>query len=558
VDVGFDCIPGLFRGADYQKGVVKLLKVLIVDDEPSNIQGLVRYIKWQELGYENPVAAESGEEALEILSEAVFEVLISDVSMPGMNGIELVAKAKALYPHIQVLMISGYNEFEFVQEAIHVGAQAYVLKPLKLDEVSNRLTTFRNTLDKMQRVIEQTSELEKKVSGSLKHVKERFVSDLIGEVAQTDEMISSWSSLMELPSSIQGLSVLVIGLDHFLSSGKEAKERVLLGSGFRKTAEVGLSDLEYIYLAQIAPDEIIALHLNPTPEELVRVERQLLFIQKMMQEQYGSTITIGCSRTGSLWNEVPLFYKEVKFMMAQARLIEDGQIVRHDHLDLLEFKDFRLREEFMPKVVKLMESGDAKAVGHYMNLIFELLLSQEPVSFSYVQAFGMSFLSELIRTLKWSDGSDGEMNILMWRRLLDCSSTGQIIELLIEYVDRYMLIDKKEHTNQQHNLIRKVAELIEERVKENWTVKQLAEQFNLNASYLSVLFKKEMGTTISDFVQETRINLAKKLLQDPNIKVYEVADQVGIQTSAYFTYLFKKIVGLTPQKYRDYHYSIGE
>jgi two-component system, response regulator YesN len=538
--------------------MVKLLKVMIVDDEPSNIQGLVRYIKWQELGYETPVAMESGEEALKVLGESIFEVLISDVSMPGMNGIELVAKAKMLHPQIQVLMISGYNEFEFVQEAIHVGAQAYVLKPLKLDEVSSRLTAFRITLDKMRRVVEQTSELEKKLSISLKHVKERFVSDLIGEVAQTDEMLSSWNSLMELPRNIQGLRVMIIGLDHFLSSGKDAKERVLLGSCFRKTVDVGLSDLKQIYLAQLATDEIVALHLNPIPEELVRVERQLLFIQKMMHEQYGSTITIGCSRTGSQWNEVPLLYKEVKFIMAQARLIEDGQIVRHDNLDSIEFKDFRLHEEFMPNVVKIMESSDAKAVGDYMNQIFELLLSQEPVSFSYVQAFGMSFLSELVRNLKWTDGSDGEMNILMWRRLLDCSSTGKIIELLIEFVDRYMLIDKKEHINQQHNLIRKVARFIEEGIQENWTVKQLAEQFNLNASYLSVLFKKEMGTTISDFVQETRIHLAKKLLQDPNIKVYEVADQVGIQTSAYFTYLFKKMVGCTPQEYRNYHYSIGD
>ncbi|MCL6456370.1 MAG: response regulator [Gorillibacterium sp.] len=532
---------------------------MIVDDEPSNIQGLVRYIKWQELGYEQPVTTESGEEALEKLTEAVFDVLISDVSMPGMSGIELVAQAKLLHPQIQVLMISGYNEFEFVQDAINVGAQAYVLKPLKLDEVSNRLTTLRITLEKMRQVLELTSELEKKVSGGLKLVKERFVSDLIAEIPQTDDMLSSWNSLMELPKSIKSLRLIVFGLDHFLSSGKEAKERVLLGSGFHRTVDVGLSDLEpMLFLAQTASDEIVALQINPTPEESVKVEKQLQFIQNMVQEQYGSTVTVGCSRMGGAWADVPLLYKEVKFMMAQSRLIADGQIARHEELNSVGFKDFRLREEFMPSIVQLMESGDAATVGEYMSRIFDLLLSQDPVSFSYVQAFGMSFLSELIRSLKWNNGPEGEMNILMWRRLLDCSSTGQIIELLMEYVNRYMLIDKKEHINQQHNLIRKIACFIEDKIQENWTVKQLSVQFNLNASYLSVLFKKEMGKTISDYVQETRINLAKKLLQDPNIRVYEVADQVGIQTAAYFTYLFKKIVGCTPQEYRDYHYSVDE
>ncbi|RED64814.1 response regulator [Cohnella lupini] len=535
-----------------------MLKVLIVDDEPSNIQGLVRYINWTELGYDKPKTKESGEEALEALLETAFDVLISDVSMPVMNGIELVAKAKSMHPHIQVLMISGYNEFEFVQEAIHVGAQAYVLKPLKLEEVSGKLTAFRVTLEKMRQVVEQTNELEKKVSGSLKLIRERFVNDLIAEVAQTDEMLSSWNSLMELPEIKQGFQIILFGVDHFLSSGKDAKERMILGSGFKQTVEVGLSDVESIFLAQTNPDEFVALHLNPTPEERVRVEKQLPFIQNMVRERYGSTVTVGCGRMGSRWDEVPLFYKELKFMMAKARLISDGQIVRYDYMDSNEFKDYRLREEFMPNILKLMETGDSAKVGEYMNRIFELLLTLEPTSFSYAQAFGMSFLSELIRNLKGQEDSDGEMNILMWRRMLDCGNPGQILELLVDYVNRYMLIEKKAHMNQQHNLIRKIAVFIEDRLQENWTVKQLAEQFNLNASYLSVLFKREMGKTISEFVQEIRIRRARKLLQDPNIKVYEVAEQVGIQTSAYFTYLFKKLVGCTPQEYRDYRYSAEE
>ncbi|SFJ79409.1 two-component system, response regulator YesN [Paenibacillus sp. UNC496MF] len=532
-----------------------MLKVLIVDDEPSNIQGLVRYVDWRGLGYDKPATMESAEEALDAMRASAFDVLISDVSMPGMNGIELVAEAKRLHPHLQVLMISGYNEFEFVQDAIHVGAQAYVLKPLKMDEVSGRLAGFRETLEKMRSLVDQTSELEKKVSESLKLVKERFVNDLIAEIPQTDEMLASWNGLMALPDVARGFQLVVFGLDHFLSSGKDAKDRILLASGFKQTVEVGLSGdgAEPMFLAQLTPDEIAVLLFGQTPEARARTEKRLPFVQGMLLEQYGATATVGCGRAGSRWEDVPLHYKEIKFMMAKARLVADGQIVRHDYADRSEFRDFRLREEFMPTILKLMESGDSGKVGAYMNRILDALLAQEPASFSYVQAFGMSFLSELIRNLKWKDDADGEMNILMWRRMLDCGSTGQIILLLVDYVDRYMTVEKKERQNQQHNLVRRVADFIEERLQENWTVKQLAEAFSLNASYLSVLFKREMGKTISEFVQETRIQRARELLKDPGIKVYEVADRVGIQTSAYFTYLFKKLVGCTPQEYRDYH-----
>ncbi|MFF2017326.1 response regulator [Paenibacillus sp. NPDC058177] len=531
-----------------------MLKVLIVDDEPSNVYGLVRYIEWESLGYEQPMTCESGEEALELLKETAFDVLISDVSMPEMSGIELVAHAKWMYPQLQVLMISGYNEFEFVRDAIDVGAQAYVLKPLKLEEVASRLTSLRVTLEKMNAIKDQTRELEQKVSESIRVAKERFVSDLIAGIAQTEEMLSSWERLLELPQMEQGLRVIVFGLDHFLTSGQEARERVVLGGLFRKTIDIGLSDLgSLLFQGQTAPDEIVVLELNASPEERARMEKQFSFIQEMVLEQYGSTVTVGCSREGSGWGEAQLLYKEVRFMMAQSRLIADGQIARFEQLDSAGFKDYRLREELMPKMVKLMEEGDAPGVSGHMQSIFDLVLGQEPISFSHVQAFGMSFLSELIRALKWHSKTEGEINILMWRRLLDCSSTLQIVEVLTEVVDRYMTEDQHDQLNQQRSLIRRIAVFIEEKVKENWTVKQLAEQFNLNASYLSVLFKKEMGITISDYVQETRIKLARELLQDPSVKVYEVAEQVGIQTSAYFTYLFKKIVGCTPQEYRNYH-----
>lgn len=259
-----------------------MLSVLIVDDEPSNIQGLVRYIEWRNLGYENPVTFESGEEALEALGETKFDVLISDVSMPGMTGIELVAKAKRIHPHLQVLMISGYNEFEFVRDAIDVGAQAYVMKPLKLAEVSSRLSMLRGTLEKMSAINEQTRELEKKVSESMKLTKERFVSDLIAGIAQADEMLLSWYQLLKLPTLEQGLRIIVFGLDHFLSSGKEAKERVMLGGLFRKTIDIGLSDhmASNLFSVQTEADEIVVLELNHTAEDKALIEKKFASFRK--------------------------------------------------------------------------------------------------------------------------------------------------------------------------------------------------------------------------------------------------------------------------------------
>lgn len=130
------------------------MRAIIVDDEPMQIQGLVRHISWKALGYEEPLTAQSGEEALAILRETPVDVLITDVSMPGMTGIELLAICKADYPALQsmqTVMISGYDEFEFVQEAIHLGAKAYVLKPVRTEELELKLAAFREVYEKKNR-----------------------------------------------------------------------------------------------------------------------------------------------------------------------------------------------------------------------------------------------------------------------------------------------------------------------------------------------------------------------------------------------------------------------
>ncbi|WP_337101957.1 response regulator transcription factor [Paenibacillus sp. YIM B09110] len=531
-----------------------LLKALIVDDEPTHIQGLIRYIKWNDLGFDIPFTAESGHEALEIMRNAPVDVLISDVSMPVMTGIELVAKAKAIHPQLQVLMISGYNEFEFVQEAMNVGAQAYVLKPIKVEEVESKLGGFRKTLTKLLQIEEQAQELQEKVSGSLDIVRERFVADVIVEAGIDLDMLHSWGRLLELPACQQEIGLIVFGYDQFHSSGQDARERVVIGTGFLKAVHVGLSDYRHVYVAKTGTDEIVAMHINLTPIERAAIEKQLLFIQNVMQEQYGSTVTIGTSRVCTTWEEVPSLYKEVKFMMARSRLMEGGQILHYDRLDESDFQQFRLREEMIPEIIGLTETAaDASKVVEYVNNVFDMLLSQPSMMFTYMQAFGMALLSELARKQKWNKELGGEMNLEMWQKLIDCRSEAQIREVVLDYVQRYMVIETKGEANQRHNLIGKVTEYLEAHFQDHITVKQLAELHHLNASYLSVLFKKEMGKTISDFLQETRMNKAKELLRDPNIKIYEVSEQVGFQTSAYFAYLFKKTTGYTPQEYRDYH-----
>ncbi|MBD2871937.1 response regulator [Paenibacillus sp. IB182493] len=540
---------------------------MIVDDEPMQIQGLIRHIDWEKLGYAPPLTAESGEEALAALTSMSVDVLITDVSMPGMTGIELLARLKSDYPRLgslQTLMISGYDEFEFVQEAIHLGAKAYVLKPIKTEEMEEKLLAFRGAIEKKNRIERETTALKEKVTGSLDVLQDRFVNDLIEGRAQTEQFEESWSRLLDLPSAEgQGteqererhIRLFLFVCDRLHAAQLEdARQRILLSDGLMRAVKVGMAEFPNLYIGRTGADEVAVIHLNGTPSDRAKTEKQFSFVQDVTREQFDVSVTIGVSRACGRWDEVSLLYKEVKHMAAKARLGGGGLVHYFDQTEATDYREFQLNQEDIPEIVRLLEAGEGDLAIAHFNRIFDLLLIRDAASFSYVQAFGMGLISELARKFKRPKEADGDMTIEMWQRLIACTGSEEVREVVLAYIDRYGRLGRKEQAAQQHHLIARIERYIEERLRDNVTVKQLAEQFQLNASYLSVLFKKETGKTLSDFVQETRMNKAKELLKDPNIKVYEVAEQVGFQTTAYFSYLFKKVTGFGPQEYRDYHY----
>jgi two-component system response regulator YesN len=441
------------------------MRALIVDDEPMQVQGLVRHINWKALGYDHPLTAHSGEEALDILGETPVDVLITDVSMPGMTGIELLARCRADYPALQFMqtvMISGYDEFEFVQEAIHLGAKAYVLKPVKTEELETKLATFREVTEKKKQIEQETAILKEKVTESYEVLQERFVKDIIEGWIHSGELLESWRRLLDLPNGEWQATLFLFGYDRlFLDNPHDAKERIMLSEGLLNCVKLGFAGFSNIYIGKTGADELAVIVLNATPLVRARLEKQLTFIQDILREQYTASVTVGISRECRSWTEIPLLYKEVRHMMSGARLAGYGQILYFDRSLMNEYHDFRLREEYIPEIVKLLDSGESDKAAAYFNHAFEMLLAREAVSFSYVQAFGMGLLSELARKLKRMHESDTEMNILMWQRLIDCTGVDEVRKVVLEYLAQYAKLSQGEQVAQQHNLIQRVARQLE-------------------------------------------------------------------------------------------------
>lgn len=534
-----------------------MIQALIVDDEPLHIQGLVRHIDWERLGYAEPLTSESGQEALDILSVTNIDVLISDVSMPGMTGIELLAKCRTDYPHLQslqVLIISGYDEFEFVQEAIHYGAKAYVLKPVSEAEVEEKLFAFGESIKKKVQADNEMSKLREKILDSQDVLHERFVNDMVEGRMQEELYTKSWIKILDLPTEPWHIRLFVFMYDRLqLTNSEDPQQRIVISDGLLRAVKIWFSGLSNIFIGKTRSEEVILFQINASPSDRALADKQMYYIQDVIEQQYKTTISIGVSRECQELEVASQLYKEVKHMLMAARARGVNQICYFDLDEAIIYHDSQINEEDIPAIVDMIKSGESERVIGLFHHVFDLLVVRREVPFSYVQALGMNLISELARRLNSGEQSENEANIRMWQRMINCTNITEVREIVLDNLIRYEQFINKERKKLQHNLIRKIVSHIEENLQANITVKQLAEEFHVNVSYLSVLFKKETGQTPSEFIQEKRINKAKILLQDPNIKVYEVAEQVGFQTAAYFAYLFKKVTGTTPQDFRDYY-----
>jgi two-component system response regulator YesN len=530
-----------------------LLQALIVDDEPSHVQGLIRHIPWTSLGFTVPLTAETGESAITLLQDSKIDVLITDVSMPGMNGIELAAEAKSIHPDIQILIISGYNEFEFAQEAIEVGAQGYVLKPLKIGEIERKLTAFRQTLENIKQINEQTFHLKAMVSDSRELLKESFIFDLLEDEPMEDDMLASWCHLLNLPNLSEGIQLIVATLDDYSASGRDAKSRLMLSSALLQSVSVSLQDMGVVLVSALKQGGVAAILVNPTTDKRIFIDKQMSFVQDYMRNTYQASVTIGISREGREWTEAGQLYREIKYTVADARQSGDGLLVRVGRTERKAYEDFRERENLLPGLLTLAESDEPGRLLEEVGRAYEEMDAKSH-SFAYIQSFSISLLGELSRKL-WNDmEAVTYLSNRALHRLLECKTVGLLKDIVLEYIDSAFALARKERTLQQHHLINRIASYIEDQLPCSLTVKQLADMFHLSAGHLSVLFKKETGQTISDYVKGLRMKKAKELLQDPTIKIYEVTERVGFQTPAYFTYQFKKNEGCTPQEYRDRYY----
>lgn len=530
------------------------MRALIVEDEPAHRMGLIRHVRWRELGYAEPDQAADAEEAFARMEIEPADVLLVDIQMPGMDGLELVRRLRGRFPDVFVLIISAYDEFEYARKAVELGANAYLLKPLKIEEVERWLAAFHEEYVLAQQIAEEEALLIKKWQGSLELAREKFLEELLerdaGSVRMTDRECKRFTELLDLPYDELCAHWLLFMTDAAASSEPSSEPPL---PQVLETVKTFLAGDGIVIPAKLHPHVAAALFVTPNGggETGVRpwLENRLAAVSEALADAGVSPVAVCVSESADEWKRIPQTFRDALLVLEKAGSTERAVLWADDVPvdDLRGPGDLDQLQECMHKKIA------AADVDGYMKLLaffFNRIEAADGISFRQALAFCFGLVEKLLRTAEWQGVRIGDKSEDIWRTLIDCANPADLRAAVFRVSERMAQAIARAQSRRKHQVIERAVEYLHRHLHENVTVKKMANAVHLNAAYLSVLFKKEMGVTISDYLQQIRIERAKELLREHDAKVYEVAGRVGYQTSSYFTQQFKKWVGCTPAEFR--------
>lgn len=509
-----------------------MIKVLIVEDEPKLREGLRTFIDWNALGFTVADTAANGNEALEKYDIHKPDLVITDIRMPGMDGLQLIQQFRSFDQGLHVLILSGYADFDYAKKAITHRADGYMLKPVDEDELVNYLKQIKSQIDHEKFV-------ERWQHERMEWSREAFVQSLM--TGAEDDLANAEQKAEELGLLWKSYQVLLIGLHTEDNSSNElhAQFKKKLSGIFEDTGRGFL----FSYLAQIG-----VLLKNP----ILGVE---------MDEMYGrirdAASSLGLEFTAALGPKVCSLC-EVASSYATAREINkncffygEGKLLGPD--TALPSTSENISEDFSHETLKdqlyyAIEVGNRETMRSLLRRLGQHLIANGHGEGEIKRRFAEMLTSLLGKGLKHSpelqsrskELSDDLPNIYQARTL----------ESLFEKTELFLgKLAGGLNESGKHREVKIMLDLIHRNFSDNLKLETLSGIFNYNSAYLGKLFKNETGEYFNTYLDKVRIEKAKGLLEE-GLKVYQVAEKVGYTNVDYFHTKFRKYVGVSPSAYR--------
>ena len=521
-----------------------LYKVFLVEDEIVTREGIRDNVDWKANGFEFFGEASDGDMALPLLRAVKPDVLITDIKMPFMDGLQLSKIVRERMPWVKIIILSGHDEFEYAQEAIKLGVNEYLLKPITVNEMHKVLQKIATQLDQEKREQENLKKLQEQLEENQAMLRERLLLKVVtGTIASTEAIEKGQPLGLDLVAKCYLIVILKIEV--------RTRSEKLDYDEFQKIQK-NVTDLignnPDIYLLKKDWGEFVLLMKGNIPQYLDEEKGLLLGSIKDTLDQTRYQLVVG---VGAQKNRIADIYQS--FLEAFVSIQNSGE----------REKDGSNRMVDKAELLKVNKS----AVETYLNC--GVKEDCEEFFNSYIQPLGETalksyliknyiFMDVVLATAKQVNDLGGNIDIVIPELnsietiLANISTIEQLKEKTCTILGKALSFRDSQTSGQHTKVIRQAKEYIDQHYMEpDLSLYEIASQVNLSSSHFSMVFSQETCQTFKEYLTTTRINKAKELLRSSSLSSNDISYQVGFNDPHYFSYVFKKNTGFSPTEYRS-------
>lgn len=531
---------------------------MIVEDNVWDREGLASFLDWSDLNIEIVGIASNGIQGLRMAKEYDPDIITTDIRMPIMDGLELSREVKTFSSKCKILIITGYDDFQYAKDAINIGVYDYLLKPVEKEQLLNAINKAIREIRQESQQEEYVSNLKAQISEQTFKEREQFLLSLI---KGKDKCRKDWLEIEGLDFYFysQKTVAMVIRVNGF-SYNRETDYyyRQDHFKGFYKRIREMVADIGLTAVSDIEKGEmVIALPVRQEVREEVRN-----IIDQIQQQNYGIKKSDYIIGVGSLSNTVSDFTRSFKharatldrlfFMKDTNILFYDDFAQQHEKQEYVGYKFLHSARDYTKRIHRAVVSLDAQGVIALTNELFNFIYNHI-VDKSLACSFLANVVHELSVLLLLESDSNSIYNAGedLLERFHSCIKLEQLkvwMQDLLIYTNQRFI---KKRKNREEYIIDEVMNSITNHYKENIGLGAMADSLGLSPNYLGSLFKKHIGKCFTEVLTSFRIEKAEELLISGKDSVKDIAKAVGFGNSSYFCTVFKKIHGISPMEYRE-------
>ncbi len=534
-------------------------RITIVDDEIWTRENLKLLVSSCGLGIECIDLAENGEDALKKIDDNSPDILITDINMPFMNGIELIKKIRTTHPEIIICVLSGYSDFDYVREALLEGAIDYILKPISKTNLENVLTKAIKLIDnKRQKSVEMQESNDKLLIAS-SIIFDKEMSDLIdGDEKRTVHSVSN-VRLSEIELNFAKFNLILIKTDSLYNIMKRlgiTNSNTISYKIKNKISEIisGTINDNYsiVFNNTYVPNEYVAVVIDKNNRE---IEKLSDIIITKLQAYTGNYISIAISGSHFSLDNIREAYNETLIAMMTRKFKRGNYKIDAVQVEKMPMVKY-LTAEQENQIIYAVQNNNKKIL---RNIIYDQIALQhfDKKDFLFLQ------VKQTIDKIAWlivnySAGNTTPSEILESETLLEllnlsiekfelpevCSILDQLIDAALKENDLYCSNENIKKT------VNSIKRYISENYFEDLSLTSLARQFLVDRSYLSKVFKHETSENLMLYIARKRIDKAKELIAENSATLTDISSLVGYDDYAYFNRVFRKITGKSPRDYK--------